>query len=117
MKKILVILIALIGFGFSANAQVSFRSTQKVCHKLAATTFEFYSDGTFRQSNYYTGQLVVSGTYSLHSNNTRLTTRHNWGRGTNTVETVYETTVNGGRLEKMFEYNTTGHIFTPGRCE
>ena len=66
MKKLFVMLVALIGFGISANAQVSFRTTQKLCDDKGYA-IEFYRDGTCVYYN--SDNKRFEGTYTLTNNN------------------------------------------------
>jgi hypothetical protein len=75
MKRILVILVAIICFGISANAQdrIVFRSTQTVCNNNTAHSEKavFQSNGTFQTT--LNGRLQSSGTYTISGSNIILT--------------------------------------------
>ena len=95
MKKIFLISVSIVCF-FSVNAQ--FRSTQRVCCTPCGYIYEFYNNG------YFKGFLLVNGQENDHGryiiNNNRITVYHQWN-----LQTVFATTITGGRLEKMWDAN------------
>ena len=64
MKKLILILVAIIGFGFSANAGVVFRSQQSVCYSNEQVVFK--SNGTVEM--WMSGELQLTGTYTIEGN-------------------------------------------------
>ena len=68
MKKILVILIAIIGFGVSVNAQsVKFRTTQTVCSNSTSERIVLKTDATFEI--WQNDRRVYTGTYTVQNSN------------------------------------------------
>jgi len=59
MKKILLILVAIIGIGFAVNAQNSFRGEPSLCYNKEKITF--YSNFSFKMWD--DGVMALSGTY------------------------------------------------------
>ena len=113
MKKVLLILVAVIGFGISANAQ--FSSTQKVCNNLAGASYVFYSNGTVSCFNIYGESFYTGKKYEITSGGTRIIIYDVWYNGDNKV---YGVEINGGRLEKMWDAkDLTPSVFTPDRCQ
>ena len=64
MKKFFLILVAIVCFGISANAQVVFRSKQTVCLPDKVERMEFFSSGKvfWYSSN---DLLLMEGTYTI----------------------------------------------------
>ncbi|MDR1984149.1 MAG: hypothetical protein LBQ28_04935 [Prevotellaceae bacterium] len=75
MKKLFVILVVMIGFAISANAQVSFRTRQSVCADGAR--IEFLTNGVvkFWENDRLTaeGKYTIDGTYIILDRELRLT--------------------------------------------
>jgi len=101
MKKILVLLVALIGFGISANAQsVKFRTTQTVCNGSISERLVFKSDATFEI--WQNSRLVHTGTYTIrNSDELVLTVSNNGGTWRLTASIIRGTTLSWARFESV----------------
>ena len=107
MKKVLLILVAVIGFGISANAQ--FSSTQKVCSSQEGLRYEFYSNGTYKVFTLTNGQEVQTGTYTRSSTRNIISTKNQWD-----IRTDFIVTITNDRLERMHQDSSSYTVYT--RC-